>query len=30
MGDLNDYDVVIIGGGPIGCITGEHIKTAKF
>jgi geranylgeranyl reductase family protein len=29
MRDLNDYDVVIIGGGPIGCITGEHIKNGK-
>ena len=29
MGDLNDYDVVIIGGGPIGCITGEHIKHGR-
>ncbi|XRO74863.1 geranylgeranyl reductase family protein [Methanocaldococcus sp. 28A] len=25
----NDYDVVIIGGGPIGCITGENIKNGK-
>lgn len=27
---INDnYDVVIIGGGPIGCITGENIKNGK-
>jgi geranylgeranyl reductase family protein len=24
--DLEKYDVVIVGGGPIGCITGENIK----
>ncbi|HIP84583.1 MAG TPA: NAD(P)/FAD-dependent oxidoreductase [Methanothermococcus okinawensis] len=27
--DLDNYDVVIVGGGPIGCITGEHIKHHK-
>ncbi|MEO2117395.1 MAG: geranylgeranyl reductase family protein [Methanocaldococcus sp.] len=26
----DDYDVVIIGGGPIGCITGENIKNGKI
>ncbi len=24
-----DYDVIVIGGGPIGCITGENIKNYK-
>ncbi|EHP84820.1 geranylgeranyl reductase family protein [Methanotorris formicicus] len=24
--DLEKYDVVIVGGGPVGCITGESIK----
>ena len=27
--DLDDYDVVIVGGGPGGCITGESIKHHK-
>jgi len=27
--DLDRYDVVIVGGGPIGCITGESIKHHK-
>ncbi|AEH06107.1 geranylgeranyl reductase family protein [Methanothermococcus okinawensis] len=27
--DFEKYDVVIIGGGPVGCITGEHIKNHK-
>ncbi len=26
MMDFEKYDVVIVGGGPAGCITGEHIK----
>ena len=27
--DLDNYDVVIVGGGPVGCITGESIKHHK-
>ena len=27
--DFEKYDVVIVGGGPAGCITGEHIKHGK-
>jgi len=27
--DLDKYDVVIVGGGPVGCITGESIKHHK-
>ncbi|ACV24407.1 geranylgeranyl reductase family protein [Methanocaldococcus fervens] len=26
---MDDYDVVIIGGGPVGCITGENIKNGR-
>ncbi len=26
---IDEYDVVIIGAGPIGCITGENIKNGK-
>jgi geranylgeranyl reductase family protein len=29
MMDLDKYDVVIVGGGPVGCITGENIKNHK-
>ena len=27
--DFEKYDVIIVGGGPAGCITGEHIKHGK-
>lgn len=27
--DFEKYDVIIVGGGPAGCITGEHIKNHK-
>lgn len=27
--DLDKYDVIIVGGGPAGCITGENIKHYK-
>lgn len=27
--DFDRYDVVIVGGGPVGCITGENIKHHK-
>jgi flavin-dependent dehydrogenase len=29
MMDFEKYDVIIVGGGPAGCITGEHIKHGK-
>ena len=29
MMDFEKYDVIIVGGGPAGCITGEHIKHHK-
>ncbi|UXM84924.1 geranylgeranyl reductase family protein [Methanococcus aeolicus] len=27
--DIDNYDVIIVGGGPAGCITGENIKNHK-
>ncbi len=29
MYNLDDYDVIIVGGGPVGSITGENIKNKK-